>query len=41
MESPWAGGGRGLTRGTFHAIDGHHVASVAQEGLIRPVTPRV
>lgn len=40
MESPWAGGGRGLTRGTFHAIDGHHVASVSQEGLIRPVKPR-
>jgi acyl-CoA thioesterase-2 len=37
MESPWAGGGRGLTRGTFHTEDGRHVASVAQEGLIRPV----
>jgi len=40
MESPWAGGGRGLTRGTFHAQDGRHIASVAQEGLIRPLTPR-
>lgn len=40
MESPWAGGGRGLTRGTFHARNGRHVASVAQEGLIRPVQPR-
>ena len=39
MESPWAGGGRGLTRGTFHTQDGRHIASVAQEGLIRPVAP--
>jgi acyl-CoA thioesterase-2 len=37
MESPWAGGGRGLTRGTFHTQVGRHIASVAQEGLIRPV----
>jgi acyl-CoA thioesterase-2 len=37
MESPWAGGGRGLTRGTFHSQAGRHIASVAQEGLIRPV----
>jgi acyl-CoA thioesterase-2 len=37
MESPWAGGGRGLTRGTFHTQDGRHIASVAQEGLIRLV----
>jgi acyl-CoA thioesterase-2 len=37
MESPWAGGARGLTRGTFHTQDGRHIASVAQEGLIRPV----
>ena len=37
MESPWAGGARGLTRGTFHTADGRHIASVAQEGLIRPV----
>ena len=40
MESPWAGGARGLTRGTFHTADGRHIASVAQEGLIRPVGPR-
>ncbi len=40
MESPWAGGGRGLARGTFHNQDGRHIASVAQEGLIRPVQPR-
>ena len=41
MESPWAGGARGLARGTFHTADGRHIASVAQEGLIRPVEPRV
>ena len=40
MESPWAGGARGLTRGTFHSAGGRHVASVSQEGLIRPVAPR-
>lgn len=40
MESPWAGGGRGLARGTFHTQDGRHIASVAQEGLIRPVAAR-
>ena len=40
MESPWAGGGRGLGRGTFHTRDGHHIASVAQEGLMRPVQTR-
>jgi acyl-CoA thioesterase II len=40
MESPWAGGGRGLTRGIFHTQDGRHIASVAQEGLIRPVEPK-
>ena len=40
MESPWAGGGRGLTRGTFHTEDGRHIASVAQEGLIRPLPPK-
>jgi acyl-CoA thioesterase-2 len=40
MESPWAGGGRGLTRGTFHTANGRHIASVAQEGLIRPLAPQ-
>jgi acyl-CoA thioesterase-2 len=40
MESPWAGGARGFTRGTFHTQDGRHIASVAQEGLIRPLPPR-
>lgn len=40
MESPWAGGGRGLTRGTFHTADRRHIASAAQEGLIRQVATK-
>lgn len=32
-------GGRGLAIGTIHAADGRLVASVAQEGLIRPGQP--
>lgn len=35
MESPNAGGGRGLARGEFFSRDGALVASTAQEGLIR------
>lgn len=35
MESPWTGGGRGLTRGRFYARDGRMVASCAQEGMTR------
>lgn len=35
MDSPFAGGGRGLARGSIYARDGELVASVAQEGLIR------
>ena len=35
QDSPWTGGGRGLTRGQIFARDGHLVASVAQEGLMR------
>ncbi len=35
MESPAAGGGRGLVRGHFYDREGHLVASTAQEGLIR------
>ncbi|RMD50002.1 MAG: acyl-CoA thioesterase II [Alphaproteobacteria bacterium] len=40
MDSPWAGGGRGLNRGLIYARDGRLVASVAQEGLMRPRRPR-
>ncbi|WP_163846284.1 acyl-CoA thioesterase [Pseudooceanicola aestuarii] len=35
MESPWTGGGRGMTRGKIFTRDGRMVASVAQEGLLR------
>lgn len=38
MDSPWAGGGRGLNRGSIYSRDGRLVASTAQEGLIRPVS---
>ena len=36
MDSPVAAGARGFTRGTFYTRDGQLVASVAQEGLLRP-----
>lgn len=36
MESPWAGGARGLALGRIYTQDGVLVASTAQEGLIRP-----
>lgn len=35
-DSPWAGHARGFNRGSIYAQDGRLVASVAQEGLIRP-----
>ena len=35
QDSPAASGGRGFTRGSIFSQDGTHVASVAQEGLIR------
>jgi acyl-CoA thioesterase II len=34
-DSPWSGGGRGLSRGSFFTPGGRLVASTAQEGLIR------
>jgi acyl-CoA thioesterase-2 len=37
QDSPVASGARGFARGTLFARDGTLVASVAQEGLIRPV----
>ena len=40
QDSPWTGGARGLTRGLIYTRDGTLVASVAQEGLIRPREPR-
>jgi len=36
MDSPFSGGGRGFNRGLIYAADGRLVASVAQEGLMRP-----
>lgn len=36
-QSPWAGRGRGLSRGHFFAKDGTLVATVAQENLMRVV----
>lgn len=35
MDSPWAGGSRGFTRGSIYNRQGQLVASSAQEGLIR------
>ncbi len=37
QESPVASGARGFARGTVYTRDGALVASVAQEGLVRPV----
>lgn len=36
QQSPWAGGARALTRGQIFSHEGRLVASVAQEGLVRP-----
>ncbi|SDM88549.1 acyl-CoA thioesterase II [Allokutzneria albata] len=36
-ESPSASGGRGLANGRFFARDGRLIATVVQEGLLRPV----
>ena len=37
QDSPSANGGRGFNRGSVFSMDGRLVASIAQEGLIRPV----
>jgi len=37
MDSPYAGGARSFNRGNIFSRDGTLVASVAQEGLMRPV----
>jgi len=37
QDSPAAAGARGFARGTIYTRDGQLVASVAQEGLLRPV----
>jgi acyl-CoA thioesterase II len=36
QESPFTGGARGFARGQIWSLDGRLVASVAQEGLVRP-----
>lgn len=36
QDSPNASGARGMTRGSLYTLDGLLIASVAQEGLIRP-----
>jgi acyl-CoA thioesterase-2 len=40
QQSPSAAGARGFARGSLYARDGRLLASVAQEGLIRPLRPR-
>ncbi len=40
MDSPWTGRGRSFNRGAIYSQDGTLVASVAQEGLMRPQKPR-
>ncbi|MCG7572907.1 acyl-CoA thioesterase II [Phaeobacter sp. CNT1-3] len=40
MDSPWTGGARGFNRGQIFSRDGRLVASTAQEGLVRQVTPK-
>jgi acyl-CoA thioesterase-2 len=37
QQSPWAGDGRGLSFASVYDGSGRHVASFAQEGLIRPL----
>ena len=40
MDAPFTGGARAFNRGAIYTRDGRLVASVAQEGLMRPVAPR-
>lgn len=40
MDSPFSGGARSFNRGQIFASDGRLVASVAQEGLMRPITKK-
>lgn len=40
MDSPFAGGARSFNRGSIFDAGGRLVASVAQEGLMRPIRPR-
>ncbi|MFJ4840742.1 acyl-CoA thioesterase [Streptomyces sp. NPDC088746] len=38
QESDWAGGGRALCQGRMYDLEGRLLATVAQEGLLRPST---
>jgi acyl-CoA thioesterase-2 len=40
LDAPWTGGARGFNRGAIYNQSGQLVASVAQEGLMRPVKPK-
>lgn len=40
LDSPFSGHARGFTRGSIYSQDGVLVASVAQEGLVRPLKER-
>jgi len=40
MDCPFTGSARGFNRGAIYAQDGRLVASVAQEGLLRPYTKK-
>lgn len=40
MDAPFTGGGRGFNRGSIYTAGGKLVASVAQEGLMRPIKPK-
>jgi len=40
MDAPFTGGARGFNRGKVYTRDGVLVASVAQEGLMRPLKPK-
>jgi acyl-CoA thioesterase-2 len=37
MDAPWSGKARGLNHGRIFRRDGRLVASVAQEGMFRPL----
>jgi acyl-CoA thioesterase-2 len=37
LDAPWTGKARGFNRGAIYSADGTLVASVAQEGLVRPI----
>ncbi|APE42536.1 acyl-CoA thioesterase II [Sulfitobacter alexandrii] len=40
LDAPWTGGGRGFNRGLIYSQTGQLVASVTQEGLMRPLKKR-